>query len=172
VGLPILPDGFRFERLDTAKHDRKSFSCGIEALDSFFCTLANQNQRNFESSTHLLVGDQGAIVGFVTLVCTEIPLTEISKQERLRNDHKMISATLIARMAVDSRFQGQKFGERLLMHGLKLSHDISLVGSCQVVVVDPKPGVEKFYEKYGFQPFRERRDRFFLPLATVAKLIL
>lgn len=170
MGSLKIPQGCCIERLDPSKHDRESFSCGIEELDVFLRQQANQDQKNAQSSTHVVCRDK-AIVGYVTLLSAQIPLVDLPEPPRGVKKNGMLAATLIARMAVDQRNQKKRMGELILMHALKVSWQISRLSSCSVVVVDPKKAVEDFYLKYGFCRFPVKTSRLYLPIATVGKLL-
>lgn len=121
----IVPDGYKLERLDSARHIRKGFSCGTVALDTFLCTEASQAQGKYSSATHVLVQtDEAAdnsprqVIGYVTLVSTEIPLAEVPTSIKKFSKKPRLPALLLARMAVDTAHKRKRLGECLLKHAL------------------------------------------------------
>jgi ribosomal protein S18 acetylase RimI-like enzyme len=78
---------------------------------------------------------------------------------------------LIGRLAVDSRCQGLRLGERLVTDALSRVVFASQQVACLGVIVDAKnqPAVG-FYSKYGFtllEPEARFPRRMFLPMTTI-----
>jgi|SRR5579863_8006154 len=102
-------------------HDRASFSCGNAALDRYLKEQARQDLRRACATTFVLAPEPGSpsIFGYYTLSsygidAGELPGDVAKKLPR----YPLIPATLLDRLAVDSRYQGQGIGEILLMDAL------------------------------------------------------
>ncbi len=109
------------------KHDKKEFSCGIEALDRYITQQAGQDKRRSVTATYILSEEnRDVVLGYYTLSATSILLTDLPEKiiKKLPR-YPTIPATLLGRLAVDSKYQGNKLGESLLVDALKRSLDIS-----------------------------------------------
>ena len=85
--------------------------------------------------------------------------------------YPLIPATLLGRLAVDRRLQGQGIGEFLLMDALHRALVQSTEIAAAAVAVDAiNAGAVKFYQHFGFVPFPAIASRLFLPMKAVAGL--
>ena len=154
--------------LDKAKHDRNRFDCSIETLNNYLKVIANQQAKKDNTRTFVLEdnNDHAHIIGFYTLTMTPIDLTALP--DKLQKKHRgSTSAGLIARLAVDERYQGNGFGEWLLINALhKLLAASDTVGF-PVIIVDAKDGAKHFYEHYGFQALQDAGNKLFITIADV-----
>jgi GNAT superfamily N-acetyltransferase len=177
VGFDALapPPGCALGRLDPAVHNRDSFCCGTQALDTFLQTQAAQDQAKSLSASHILSAEDAQppirILGYVTLVTKELPLSEAPASITKITRRPAIPVLLLARMAVDRDFQGRHYGEYLLKYALVSADEIARIAGCLAVIVDAKDEKAKqFYVKYGFEPFVTDPLRLFLPLTTIRLL--
>lgn len=154
--------------LDKAKHDRKRFNCGIEALNNYLKVMASQQAKKDNTRTFVLEddNDNSRIIGFYTLTMTPIDLKALP--DKLQKKHQSsTSGGLIARLAVDDNYKGNGFGEWLLIDALRKLLAASESVAFPVVIVDAKDGAKRFYENYGFQSFRESESKLFITIADV-----
>ena len=158
--------------LDKAKHDRHAFDCGIEALNNYFRLMASQQAKKDNTRTFVLE-DQGCterVIGYYSLTMTLIDLTALPV--KLQKKHpRASSAGLIARLAVDQGYQGQGYGEWLLVDALQKLLMASETVAFPLVVVDAKAGAQSFYPRYGFTAFKESENKLFIPIAEVRESI-
>ncbi|HET9430825.1 MAG TPA: GNAT family N-acetyltransferase, partial [Chitinophagaceae bacterium] len=105
-------------------HERARFSCGKAMLDNYIQKRAKQDVKGKVSACFILSDDGGEIKGYYTLSNGSIPRSllpgSIVKQLPKYQD---LPVTLLGRLAVDKKFQGQKLGELLLLDALKRSFD-------------------------------------------------
>jgi GNAT superfamily N-acetyltransferase len=153
------------------RHDRERFASGVEALDRYLRQQAGQEARRRVASCFVLVaGDDPAPIGFYTLAATGIALTDLPEalSKRLPR-YPIVPATLMGRLAVDARHQGQGHGELLLFDAFTraLRNEIA----SYAFVVDAKDdNAVSFYRRYRFMPLAEGGRRLFVPMAEIAKL--
>ena len=158
-----------FELLDDT-HDRVSFSCGVPSLDTYFHRQAGQDIRRHLASVFVLRAPNTlSVIGFYTLsnsavTATELPPAVVKKFGR----YPTLPATLLGRLAIDERYKGQRFGQRLLLNALQRSAH-NEVASAFVVVDALDESICPFYEKYGFQRFSPGNLRLFLPMETIQR---
>jgi GNAT superfamily N-acetyltransferase len=158
------------EPLEPSRHDRKTFDCGNEILNRFLYHQAAQQSRKDNSRTYVLTDRKSPerIIGFYTV--TMIALDWPQLPEKLAKRHKNAKGSaLIARLGVDKRFQGQGYGERLLVDALKRILKASEMIGYPLVFVDAKEGASTFYEIYGFRPLLYHPDKLFMTIADIRK---
>jgi GNAT superfamily N-acetyltransferase len=158
------------EALDPSRHDRHGFGCGIIALDNFLRRQAAQQSRKDNSRTYVLIDPESPerILGFYTV--TVIALEWPGLPEKLIKRHRNAKgAALIARLAVDRRFQGKGYGERLLVDALRRVLSASETVGYPLVFVDAKDGVRAFYELYGFRPLAHHPYKLFMTISDIRK---
>lgn len=150
-------------------HDRETFSCGVSALDAYFRKQAGQDaRRNVARVFVALDALREAVVGFYTLSAASYRREDLPAELARKLPFYPVPAALIGRLAVDTRFQGRSYGKFLLMDALRRVMVIEKNLAVQAVIVEAKDSrAESFYRSYGFQPFIDRSQRLFLPLANV-----
>src|ERR1700722_8557804 len=95
-------------------HDRAAFSCGNGSLDDFIRTKARKERDLGYGAVFVAVDDDNpkAIVGFYTLSSHSIILDGIDAATRKKLPrYPTVPATLLGRLARDSRFRGERIGE-------------------------------------------------------------
>jgi GNAT superfamily N-acetyltransferase len=154
-------------------HKKSAFSCGKALLDNYMHKQASQDIKR-KLSAWFVVTDKYThlIKGYYTLSNNSIPLQFIPDQikKKLPASYRSIPATLLGRLAVDHRFQGQGVGKLLLIDALKRSYETSTrIGSFAVVVDPIDMEAENFYAKYGFIKLPDS-GKMFLPMKTIKQL--
>ncbi|MCV3210640.1 GNAT family N-acetyltransferase [Mesorhizobium sp. YC-39] len=158
------------EPLD-GSHDRKAFNCGVLALDRYIREQASQDVKRRVGNCFVAVDrNAGAIAGYYTLAASSIPVASLPEDQAKRLPHyPILPAILIGRLAVDTRYQGQRIGSALIVDALRRS--ISAAPASFALIVDAKDDqAVAFYRKHGFTPFQSRPLSLFLPIATALKL--
>lgn len=153
--------------LDKSRHNRLRFDCGVERMNNYLRLMASQQARKDNTRTFVLEdGEQPEyIMGFYTLTMTLLDLSALPGHLQ-KKYQSATSAGLIARLAVDRRYQGRGLGEWLLVDALKkLLQASDVVGF--PVVVDAKDGARGFYEKYGFVAFADAGGKLFMTVGDI-----
>lgn len=167
------------EPLDPSRHDRATFSCGIDQVDNFFRRTANKLTKAGNVRTFVMVGPEGELIGFYATNAHAIDYTELPERfARTRPAHGSIPAAYISMIGVDRRFQGRGYGGDLLVDCLA-----RLVGAAETLGIavvmldvlncgDPDKVAKRLalYTSYGFEPLASNGLRLFLPMATVHAL--
>ncbi|HLW78647.1 MAG TPA: GNAT family N-acetyltransferase [Terriglobia bacterium] len=155
-------------------HDRASFSCGNASLDRYLKEQARQDLRRVCATTFVLTPERGSpsILGYYTLSSYGIDVGELPAEVAKKLPrYPLIPATLLGRLAVDRRYQGQGIGEYLLLDALYRALVQSAKIAAAAVVVDAiDAGAVKFYEHFGFVAFPSIASRLFLPMNTLGGL--
>ncbi len=130
---PSLP--FQIEPLDK-RHNRTTFSSGCEPLDRYLQRQASQETRRHVAVTFVLVDtERQALAGYYTLSATSIRLGDLPPETAGKLPrYPLVSATLLGRLAIDTRYQGKGWGEFLLMDALRW-----LAGDAPAACLHPCP---------------------------------
>ncbi len=157
--------------LDTTRHDRSTFSCGVEALDRYLQSQAGQDARRRVAAPYVLLEPPSAnVVGFYTLSNTslqavELPQAFVKKLPR----YPVLPATLLGRLAVAANRRGSGFGTVLLLDALRRC--LRSEAASLAVVVDAKDDAAiSFYERHEFLRLPDQPNRLFKPMAEIEKL--
>jgi GNAT superfamily N-acetyltransferase len=162
-------EGFRVEALGPG-HDRNSFASGAEPLDRYFRTQAGQDARRHIAATFVSILPNGAVAGYYTLSSTAVKLAELPAEVARRLPrYPLVPATLLGRLAVDKRFQGQGHGRFLLADALFRALR-SEIASFAVMVEAKDDAARRFYERESFLPFSDTPMKLFRPMADIEKL--
>jgi ribosomal protein S18 acetylase RimI-like enzyme len=152
-----------------SQHDRRTFSCGIEALDRYFREFATQDIKRRISNCFVGIGQRGEIAGYYTFAATSVPLGDLPREQvKKLPRYPLVPAGLIGRLAVATVYQGRWIGEAFIM-------DAVLRGARAdpaifAIVVDAKDErAASFYEHLGFQRLNSRPGTLFVPVATALR---
>lgn len=163
------------ECLDTSVHDRGSFNCSVDELNNYLTRRAAADARKSVSVCYVLEDDEDSsiILGYYTLSGHSVQLRNLpqSMQKRLPR-YPQVPATLLGRLAVDSKHAGQRYGELLLLDALTRAYDArKAIGSALVVVDAKNQRAGAYYAKYGFEHLTTEPMRLVIPMATIGKVI-
>lgn len=163
---------YRVEALGQ-QHDRSGFSCGNEPLDHYLRAQVGQDARKRVAAPFVLCeGERDTVLGYYTLSAISVDIGEWPENvARKLPRYPIVPATLLGRLAIDRRFQGQGAGEYLLMDALHRSLRASRQVASLAVIVDAKDErAVAFYRRYEFLPFVDQPTRLFLPMSVIEKL--
>lgn len=155
------------------KHKKSDFSCGKEMLDNYLHKQANQDIKRKLSVCFVIKEVETDIIkGYYTLSNNNIPLELVPNEirKKLPRSYEAIPSTLLGRLAIDNKFQGQGIGKLIMVDALKRSYELSKTIGSFAVVVDPiDKEAERFYDKYGFIKLPDS-GKMFLPMKTIGQL--
>jgi predicted N-acetyltransferase YhbS len=165
-----VPAEFHIEAL-AAGHDRKSFSCGVLALDRYLQVQATQDIRRRIGNCFIACDGTGQIAAYYTFSAASLPLADLPPDEAKRVPrYPLLPAGLIGRLAVDMRFQRQGLGGALVIDAARRANGAA--PAIFALVVDAKDeAAVSFYERLGFRRFLSRPLSLFLPIGTALKAI-
>lgn len=151
-------------------HDRRTFSCGVQALDEYLRRFARQHADANVSRSYVAV--EGATVrGFYSLAMSAIRKENLPARHLNRFPNFPLPVARLARLAVEIRHQRQGLGELLLADALqrclRLSAEIGMIG----VIVDAKDDHARgWYERYEFERLPDSPLTLWLPTTAIARL--
>ncbi len=142
-------------------------------LDSYLHRQAKQDVKR-KLSACFVVPDLSnqRIKGYYTLSNSSIDYKVVPNnyKTKLPRAYSSIPTTLLGRLAIDSRYQGQGLGKILLIDALKRCFDTSSIMGSYAVIVDPlDEDAEAFYHKYGFIKLPDSA-KMFIPMDTIKHL--
>jgi GNAT superfamily N-acetyltransferase len=150
-----------------SKHDRVSFSCGVEALDGYFQKQVTQDVRRRATACCVAVEPPAApVAGYYTLAAAGIPLADLptALAKRLPR-YPSVPLARLGRLAVDKAYRGRKLGSALLWDAVQRS--LRSEFAVYALVVDAKDDkAETFYRYHGFVSFGSQSRQLVLPLAS------
>jgi GNAT superfamily N-acetyltransferase len=175
---------FQIESFDRQQHSRTDFSCGQPALDAYLTTQISQDMKRGVATAFVLtqkalptnalptVTAPRPILGYYTLSAwvLDASLLDTAFAKKLPR-YPQLPATLLGRLAVDRKAQGQRLGEVLLIDALARSfRTTQQIASLAVVTDAIDDRAANFYMKYGFQPFQQDAMKLYIPMDTIASL--
>ena len=117
-----------FVALNLSRFTVKAFDCGKPDMNQYLARFAARNMGLKLSMTWVLPGDEMVvgqktpIAAYYTLASCTVTREEIPADESLPG--YPVPVVLLARLAVDHRFQGQHLGEKALVSALR--HSVTL----------------------------------------------
>ncbi len=147
-------------------HDRKDFSCGQAALDTYLKQGASQDLRRRIARVYVCTeADSRKILGFYTLSALSVALHDLPADKARRLPKHPLPAALLGRLAVSQQAQGQGVGRMLMADAIKRVLAASTTLGIYALVVDAKDQqTAKYYEQFGFLTLSATSKRLFLPL--------
>jgi len=151
------------------KHDRKSFDCGDGALNEFLRRYARKSHERGGAKTFLAIDDADKIIlGFYSLSPASVDYARTPEIVRRGLARRDVPGFRLARLAVDSRFQGQGMGGQLLLAaGRRCLLAAAEVGGVVLVIDAKNERVAGWYARYGAVPLLDTQLSLLLPLATI-----
>ena len=157
----------KFETLDAKKHDRVTFDCGVEALNLYLQRFANQDQQRSLTRVYVLANNRN-ILGYYSISAHSVPRDTLPDDIQL-GSYNEIPFLLLGRLAVDIKYQGQGYGDALIIHAFQTTvaaaERIGILG----MIVDSKDDKSTaFYEGFGFKRLEGTKERLVLPISIIS----
>lgn len=154
-------------------HNRIGFSCGVESLNRYLKTQANQDVKRKANGVFILVDplEPAEVLGYYTLCATSIAKGEVPN-DAIKHipRYPSVSATLLGRLAVSVHQQKKGLGALLLVDAMKRAYACaSSIGSSMIVVDAIDEQAAAFYKAHGFVKLPDSL-RLILPMQCIAKL--
>ena len=154
-------------------HDRKGFSCGNTALDTYLQQQARQDaQRGF--STVIVATEEEnpeRIIGYYTLAAASVALDRLPEETRKALPrYQDIPSILLGRLAVSNAFQRQHIGSLLVFDALRRSLRNELAWAFFLVQAKNEQA-KRFYIRCMFQSFQDTPMYLWMYRAQALKVI-
>lgn len=145
------------------------FDCGNAQLTEWLHRHALSSQRADMARTYLAL-DSTTVTGYFSLTTGSVRPDETPKRFSRGMPHHPIPTILLARLAVDLRYQGKQLGSRLLAEALRLAVAASDAAAARLVVIDAiDEHAAKFYRERGFVDLPENPLRLFRKISDLRR---
>lgn len=152
-----------------ADQDVSGFDCGNIELDRWLAAHAQASQKADLARTYLVM-DTDAVAAYVSLTTGSIRPEAAPKRYARGMPRYPIPTILIARLAVDRRYQRQGLGARLLAEALRLAVAASDTAAARLVVVDAiDDQAAAFYRRWGFIDVPQNPHLLFRKISDIRK---
>lgn len=168
----ISAPSFQIHSLNSTRHDRAKFDCGVEGLNGYLKRQATQDMKRRAAGCWVLTATEAPemILGYYTLSPEAVDLSALGLADpsllKKLPRYPRLGAVLLGRLAVDVSARGQGLGEFLLLDSMSrvLRAEIPAV----LMVADPKDAkAEAFYRKFGFDQLTSERMFTTMPRISV-----
>jgi GNAT superfamily N-acetyltransferase len=135
-------------------HDIDGFHSGTASLDDWLRRRARANQVSGATRTYVVCEKETRVVGYYALASGVIAVESAAGRFR-RNMPDPIPVAVLARLAVDSDWQGKGIGRGLFRDAaLRVAQAAEVIGIRGIVVHAISEEAKKFYLALGFDPSR------------------
>ena len=134
-----------------AGHRLEEFTCGRPVLDEWLIRRGLWNHEQGLTKTYV-VHRRGRVVGFHSLAMASVERARVPGRIR-RSGPAQIPVVLLARLAVDTRFQGGGLGAALLKDAIVRAVAAADEVAARALLAHAKDADARgFYEHFGFVP--------------------
>ena len=165
-----MNDPRRVEKL-RPDHQIEGFDCGREELNRYLLRYAWQNQQAGAAQTYVgLLGE--AVIGYHTLAVGQVSREEAPERLTKGLARHPVPIMLLARLAVDRRWQGQGVGKALLKDAMQRTLQAADIAGIRAFAVHAKDEeARSFYQKFDFIPSPADPMHLFVLLKDVRRII-
>lgn len=152
---------------------RSRFDCGTPALNSYLAQKASQHEAKNITRTCCAERD-GALAGYHSLTNAEVDVSALPPDviRKYKLPTHQLPVVRLARLAVDSRFQGLGLGQILLVDAMAKVVRVAELSGCMGLIVDAKDDrAAEFYLEFGFRQAPENGLLLFMPLPEIQGLL-
>jgi GNAT superfamily N-acetyltransferase len=160
----------KLEECDEIAH----FDCGDEPLNNYLRRHAWTNQQKTAIGVTYVAVEQcapGAVLGYFTLAASSLARERFPKRFVRGLPHYDLPLLLLARLAVDRRFQERGLGHVLISEALKIAMHIADEIGCRCIITDAYRDKTGWYARYGFHFLSEAAagstQKMFLDVRTI-----
>lgn len=160
----------KLEEYDEVEH----FDCGDEPLNNYLKRHAWTNQQKTAIGVTYVAVEQTAprtVLGYFTLAASSLKREQFPKKYVRGLPPYDLPLLLLARLAVDRRFEGRGLGAALISEALKIGLHIAEEIGCRCVITDAYRDKIAWYAHYGFKPLGDaaagKTQKMFLDVRTI-----
>ena len=128
--------------------DRSGFACGASELDEWIAKYAWQNQAANSATTYVIT-ENSKVIGYYAIAMSAYD-GAMAPKSLSKGMPNHIPCILLARLAVDKRYQGEGWGVDLLRDALLRSVGLSdSIGAAAVLIHCRDEAARDFYMRHG-----------------------
>ncbi len=132
------------------RHDLTDFTSGEAELDDWFTRRALRNQMSGATRSFVVCCEGRRAVAYYALA-TGAVATQAATGRMRRNMPDPVPVVILARLAVDTRWQGKGLGRALIRDAaMRVRQAAHMIGIRGMLVHALTPGAKAFYERAGF----------------------
>jgi GNAT superfamily N-acetyltransferase len=169
-----MPAGFEAVMALEAGHKLHIFESGSHPLDHWLRTWAQHSQRTGNSARTFVIcpeEDGRRVVGYYALAASSAARSDLPRKLRSGVPQE-VPVVLLARLAVDRRYQGRRLGAALLKDALaRVAGVADVVGAVALAVHAKDDDACNFYRHFGFIPSPIEPAHLFLPVTTIREAV-
>lgn len=152
-------------------HPVEGFDCGREELNRYLLRYAWTNQQAGAAQTYVgLVGE--VVVGYHSLAVGQVTREEVPERLSKGLARHPVPIMLLARLAVDVRWQGQGVGQALLRDAMQRTLQAADIAGIRAFAVHAKDEQAKsFYQRFDFIPSPTDPMHLFVLLKDVRRIL-
>lgn len=160
----------RPQRLN-ASHDLLEFDCGEDSLNVWLVNHARQADSSGSARTFVILdSDTNSVAGYFSLTVGQIDVVDAPERVARGMGRFPIPVVLLARLAVDTKWQSKGLGSAMLREAVLKTLALSENVGVRAMLVHPlDEKAESFYMKYGFIKSPVREKQFLLLLKDARK---
>ncbi|MBP6299537.1 MAG: GNAT family N-acetyltransferase [Arenimonas sp.] len=135
----------------TNSHILDEFNCGEAVLDEWLKRRAISNQLSGASRTFVVADQQGRVYGYYAMAAGAVSHQMAIRSVR-QNMPDPVPVMVLARLAVDTRAQGNAIGASMLQDAVNRAVAVSQNAGVKALLVHAlHDRAKRFYEHYGFK---------------------
>jgi GNAT superfamily N-acetyltransferase len=152
-------------------HPVEGFDCGREELNRYLVRYAWQNQQAGAAQTYVGIAGE-VVVGYHTLVVGQVILEDAPDRLKKGLAKHPIPIMLLARLAIDRRWQGRGVGKALLRDAMQRTLQAADIAGIRALAVHAKDEeARRFYEHFDFVPSPTDPMHLFVLLKDVRRVL-
>ena len=138
-----------------ARHDRMSFDCGVEELNTYLRQFARQNHERGGARTFVAVPAEYPthVLGYYTFSATSLEFDQVPPNLQRGMGRYPVLMFLLARLAVDRSMQGHRLGHALVLKaGEKALALAPTIGGAGMLADAIDETAAHWYQRFGARP--------------------
>jgi GNAT superfamily N-acetyltransferase len=160
----------RVEKL-RREHPVEGFDCGREERNRYLSRYAWQNQQAGAAQTYVGMVNE-VIVGYSSLTVGHVILEDAPERLKKGLAKHPVPIMLLARLAVDLRWQGLGVGKTLLRDAMQRTLQAAEIAGIRAFALHARDGeARRFYEHFDFIPSPTDPMHLFVMLKDVRRII-
>jgi ribosomal protein S18 acetylase RimI-like enzyme len=164
----------RIEPLDRNKHDRATFSCGVDRVDNFLKkTAARQQDEEHTRVTVACLDSSNVIIGFYALNSHAVDISTLPEVDRKKlPSYPSISAIYLSIVGVHVDHQGVGLGSYLMADAFKRCVQVAdIIGSHFLVLDALNDDAARLYRRLGFVDLPGYALRMLIKISQIRRAI-